>query len=478
MNKKAQAAGEPMNYVVLIIIGVLVVAGTFYFITRSGLTQRVNELPFTEYEVDETVPVASDCPVKVGEFRTIPSAGAAESEFPYQLFRLETRNNALVAEITPFFIDKQFTLVKVANDYRDIVALIGKVEGSGRKYLRFYCWDFDANSDLYKSVNFGNLPRSAPFLVKAQGAFIYPLAHDNGIRDVCSAAERDVNANQFNDCQGRTELLTGIKRILSLGELTSIKRDDAEIVSKVQQGTSSLSSSEGSRCKTRPLILKAESTNICGANCEHPLGDTSFYFYFVFDNNQKKAYIGESNWLTSTNTFGPNVEAYFYGSNLCSFNRLNGDVSNCDNLYARSDFKDVLNFVEKFGLEKASNPETADTFARSSLDVLSQNTKEGFESKLQSLIATIYPITQGSFQSFITEIGTSVRNDCTNIWSCDFGAGPVECTINGADICSKTDSTKCIIYSFGDQFNFRFGDCVYTYELRGDMLKKVSASCS
>jgi hypothetical protein len=487
MNKKAQAAGEPMNYVILIIIGVLVVAGTFYLMIRSGLTQRVNELPFTEYEVDETVPVASDCPVKVGELGTLAVGGfwdrlanfISPILYPYQLLRLEPRDNALFAVGTPFFINQDATLVKVANNNIDAGILIGKVEGSGKKYLRLYCWGFDTNSQLYKNVpGLSNSPLLTKFLKQAQGAFIYPIVH-NGVRDVCSAAEKDVNANPFIDCQGRTELLTGIKRILSLGELISIKRGNAEIVSKVQQETASLSSSEGSRCKTRPLILKAESPNICGANCVHPLGDTSYseYFYFVFDNNQKRAYIGKSLWSTNTNLFGTKAEAYFYRSNLCPFNN-NGDVSNCDNLSTLSDLGgSVPKFVEKFGLSRAEDPAIADNFARSSLDVLGQDTKEGFASKLQSLIATIYPNTKNEFQDFINGIASSIRDDCANTWYCDFGAGPVECSINGADICSKTDSTKCISYSFGDQFNFRFGDCIYTYELRGDMLKKVSASC-
>jgi len=64
--KKGQA-GLPMNFLVLGVIIVLVLAGVFYAIIRSEAVRKLRELPMEEEEVEEEVELQGEaCPVEIG----------------------------------------------------------------------------------------------------------------------------------------------------------------------------------------------------------------------------------------------------------------------------------------------------------------------------------------------------------------------------------------------------------------------------
>jgi hypothetical protein len=449
MNKKAQAAGLPMNYLVLIIIGVLVVVATFYLMTRSGLTQRVNELPFEEYEVDETVPVVDTCPFS--------TEGAISSDKKILRESISPSTEKVTFYPTNFYINSNNNIM-----LNNPSVIAGKYEPNARN-LRFSCWILDTGSELYDKYQLP-VQFSQPFFESVQNSFVIPISVD-GRMNLCRATEKE-DISGPKTCYGSSTLNYGIKTFFTIGELLSMTRNGKTIVSREKSSEPALSSNEIQHCKTQPINIDLAWVYYFWIIRSSPTLTISF----MFDKNTNEAYLEYNIENPNFITVGKDYPAFISGGPL-------GSVQPATRVYSLKYFQsvssqDTLNKIEKI-FESDVKADARPLLAQTIYNVLSAKDIESFHNEVNKFMNDFAKPNKLTYDSddTVNQKLSGLLNTCSNTWYCDFGAGPEECSLDGASLCSKTDSTKCIEYKWGDKFAFSFKNCVYTYELRGDMLK-------
>jgi len=211
-SRKGQA-GLPMNYTVIGVIVVLVLAGVFYAIIKSEAVRKLRELPLQEEEVEEMVEMPGVCSVKAGYVGKSDFYGGDE-EYLYTTTKTAGGDRS---SVNPFFIYDENKLYYHVDWWFDFK--VGVIEAAGNQILRFYC---DAKERVSEK---GQVQNSWIYDYFNGGYFIKGIG-EGGRQTIC----KDNRTYTIFECSGGTELMNRmISRILTMPVL-SLKRGNQEIV--------------------------------------------------------------------------------------------------------------------------------------------------------------------------------------------------------------------------------------------------------
>jgi hypothetical protein len=504
-SRKGQA-GLPMNYTVIGVIVVLVLAGVFYAIIKSEAVRKLRELPLQEEEVEEMVEVSQGCPVEVGYVK---------EENGLKYFYLKgtvERTNFYISEHSGWgsLIDEyswvEGTFIWLDKDWGSDQEIGFMETVGGQDFFRVYC-------DRAPSINeLIPVPKILDILNNAY--FVGGFATGGKVR-VC---KQNTTQYDLDSCVDGKRFKKQIEKRLVDSYLVSLKRGNSEIVRikpacldklnfkrniifevaqtyslTLEQFTNEKEKTDSEMFKTKQDFLKTRDVT-----------PFKVFFEFVWDDCQKANFAILSLWRSPLVFPWENFKFEEWNSNIYKGKKSTTPAEMESLLFYT---KQCNNEFLKNASEVSKNASTKESFMPELLKFLDFFCKltpmatkgecifgckeeldkkfVGFEllkqtgcSEFREMVNKKSYIENDMQYRLISDASCS-QCDSENGYECriekDGKLGDWEkCKIVGEKFCSKADDTKCVEYKWNDKLEFMsWAKQKYTLQLTKAGLKSV-----